>query len=79
MDPYQNPQVWSGSAQRWRPHVVVKYNVGVTFFFFFFFLIFFNFLQKGTGHTERPILMPVPTKHVVPRKEVPFGGQNNLG
>ena len=30
-----------------------------------------------TGHTERPILMPVPTKHVVPRKEVPFGGQNN--
>ena len=71
MDPYQNPQVWSGSPQRWRPHVVVKYNVGVTFF-----LTFFN---EGTGHTERPILMPVPTKHVVPRKEVPFGGQNNLG
>ena len=56
--------------------MVVKYNVGVTFFSFFFsfFLTLFN---KGTGHTERPILMPVPTKHVVPRKEVPFGGQNN--
>ena len=57
--------------------MVVKYNVGVTFFFFFFF--FLTFFNEGTGHTERPILMPVPTKHVVPRKEVPFGGQNNLG
>ena len=53
--------------------MVVKYNVDVTF------LSFLTFFNEGTGHTERPILMPVPTKHVVPRKEVPFGGQNNLG
>ena len=59
--------------------MVVKYNVGVTFFSFTFFFLFLTFFNKGTGHTERPILMPVPTKHVVPRKEVPFGGQNNLG
>ena len=35
--PDQHCQVWSKSGRRWRPHVGVKYTVGVTFFSFFFF------------------------------------------
>ena len=34
--PDQHCQVWSKSGRRWRPHVGVKYTVGVTFFFFFY-------------------------------------------
>ena len=35
--PDQHCQVWSKSGRRWRPHVGVKYTVGVTFFSFFLF------------------------------------------
>ena len=43
--------------------------------FFFFFL---GFLGKATGRTVRPIWTDEGSKRVVPLKEVPFGGLNNV-
>ena len=46
------------------------------------FSLFFCFLCQGgptpTGHTVRPIWMNESSKHVVPLKEVPFGGLNDV-
>ena len=44
----------------------------------FFFLSFFGFLGKATGRTVRPIWTNESSKRVVPLKEVPFGGLNDV-
>ena len=43
-----------------------------------FFLSFFGFLGKATGRTVRPIWSNESSKRVVPLKEVPFGGLNDV-
>ena len=43
-----------------------------------FFSSFFGFLGKTTGRTVRPIWTNEGSKRVVPLKEVPFGGLNNV-
>ena len=45
-----------------------------------FFLFFFGggFLGKATGRTVRPIWTNESSKRVVPLKEVPFGGLNDV-
>jgi len=43
-----------------------------------FFLSFFGFFAKATGRTVRPIWTNESSKCVVPRKEVPFGGLNDV-
>ena len=43
-----------------------------------FFLSFFRFLGKATGRTVRPIWTNESSKRVVPLKEVPFGGLNDV-
>jgi len=43
-----------------------------------FFLSFFGFLGKATGRTVRPIWTNESSKRVVPLKEVPFGGLNDV-
>ena len=43
-----------------------------------FFLSFFGFLGKATGRTLRPIWTNEGSKRVVPLKEVPFGGLNDV-
>ena len=45
---------------------------------FFSFLFFGGFLGKATGRTVRPIWTNEGSKRVVPLKEVPFGGLNNV-
>jgi len=44
----------------------------------YFFLLFFAFFAKATGRTVRPIWTNEGSKRVVPLKEVPFGGLNNV-
>jgi len=46
----------------------------IVFFYFFCFVIF----AKATGRTMRPIWTNEGSKRVVPRKEVPFGGLNDV-
>jgi len=41
-------------------------------------LSFFGFLGKATGRTVRPICTNESSKRVVPLKEVPFGGLNDV-
>jgi len=43
-----------------------------------FFLHFFAFLGKATGRTVRSIWTNEGSKRVVPLKEVPFGGLNDV-
>ena len=45
---------------------------------FFLFLFFWGFLGKATGRTVRPIWTNESSKRVVPLKEVPFGGLNDV-
>ena len=45
------------------------------FLSFFFFFVFF---AKATGRTVRPIWTNEGSKRVVPLKELPFGGQNDV-
>jgi len=47
-----------------------------TVFLFSFF--YFGFLGKATGRTVRPIWTNEGSKRVVPLKEVPFGGLNDV-
>jgi len=42
------------------------------------FFSFFGFLGKATGRTVRPTWTNEGTKCVVPLKEVPFGGLNDV-
>jgi len=49
--------------------------VSFSLFFFFLFLFFF---AKATGRTVRQIWTNEGSKRVVPRKEVPFGGLNDV-
>jgi len=42
------------------------------------FFLFFGFLGKATGRTVRPNWTNEGSKGVVPLKEVPFGGLNNV-
>ena len=44
----------------------------------FFLSFFFVFFAKATGRTVRPICTNESSKHVVPLKEVPFGGLNDV-
>ena len=43
-----------------------------------FFLSFFGFIAKATGRTVHPIWTNEGSKRVVPLKEVPFGGLNDV-
>jgi len=43
-----------------------------------FFLSFFVFFAKATGRTVRHIWTNEASKRVVPLKEVPFGGLNDV-
>ena len=47
-------------------------------FFLFSFFLFFGSLGKATGRTVRPIWTNESSKRVVPLKEVPFGGLNDV-
>ena len=42
------------------------------------FLSFFGFLGKATGRTVRRIWTNEGSKRIVPLKEVPFGGPNDV-
>jgi len=42
------------------------------------FFFFFGFFAKATGRTVRPIWTNEGSKRVVPLKEVPFGGLNDV-
>jgi len=42
------------------------------------FSFFFGFFAKATGRTVRSIRTNKGSKHVVPHKEVPFGGLSNV-
>ena len=42
------------------------------------FFSFFGFFAKATGRTVRPIWTNESSKRVVPLKEVPFGGPNDV-
>ena len=57
---------------------VVWANSQIATVFFSFFFFFFWFLRKGTGRTVRPIWTNKGSKRVVPLKEVPFGGPNDV-
>ena len=43
-----------------------------------FFFLFFGSFAKATGRTVRPIWTNEGSKRVVPLKEVPFGGLNDV-
>ena len=43
-----------------------------------FFFLFFGYFAKATGRTVRPIWTNEGPKRVVPLKEVPFGGLNDV-
>ena len=45
---------------------------------FFLSFFFWGFLGKATGRTVRPIWTNESSKRVVPLKEVPFGGLNDV-
>ena len=45
---------------------------------YFFFFFGGGFLGKATGRTVRPIWTNESSKRVVPLKEVPFGGLNDV-
>jgi len=45
---------------------------------FSFFLVFFVYFAKATGRTVRQIWTNEGSKRVVPLKEVPFGGLNDV-
>jgi len=45
---------------------------------FFSFFLFFGFLGKATGRTVRQIWTNEGSKRVVPLKEVPFAGLNDV-
>ena len=49
-----------------------------TVFFILFLFLFFGFLGKATGRIVRPIWTNESSKRVVPLKEVPFGGLNDV-
>ena len=51
-------------------------SLPLSFFLSFFF--FLGFLGKATGRTVRPIWTNESSKRVVPLKEVPFGGLNDV-
>ena len=42
------------------------------------FFLYFGFFAKATGRTVRPIWTNEGSKRVVPLKEVPFGGLNDV-
>jgi len=42
------------------------------------FFLLFVFFAKATGRTVRQIWTNEGSKRIVPRKEVPFGGLNNV-
>ena len=42
-----------------------------------FFFVFFGFFNKATAYTPTLIFMQSTSEHVVPGKEVPFGGLDN--
>jgi len=42
------------------------------------FFLFFGYFAKATGRTVRPIWTNEGSKRVVPLKEVPFGGPNDV-
>jgi len=44
----------------------------------FYILFFFGYLGKATGRTARPIWTNESSKRVVPLKEVPFVGLNDV-
>ena len=46
--------------------------------YWFLVSLFFGFLGKATGRTVRPIWTNKGSKRVVPLKEVPFGGLNDV-
>ena len=56
----------------WR--VCVSFTDALVFFIF----NFFGFFGKATGRTVRPIWTNESSKRVVPLKEVPFGGLNDV-
>jgi len=43
-----------------------------------FYFIIFSFLGKATGRIVRPIWTNEGSKRVIPLKEVPFGGLNDV-
>jgi len=43
-----------------------------------FFFLFFEFFAKATGRPVRPIWTNEGSKRVIPLKEVPFGGLNDV-
>ena len=43
-----------------------------------FFFLFFGYFAKATGRTVRPIWTNEGPKRVVPLKELPFGGLNDM-
>jgi len=45
---------------------------------FFLFFLFFVFFATATGRTVRQIWINEGSKRVVPLKEVPFGGLNDM-
>ena len=45
---------------------------------FLLYFLFFGFLGKATGRIVRPIWTSESSKRVVPLKEVPFGGLNDV-
>ena len=57
------------------PQMVWANSQFATVFFSFFF---WGFLGKATGRTVRPIGTNESSKRVVPLKEVPFGGLNDV-
>jgi len=44
----------------------------------FFLSFFFEFFAKATGRPVRPIWTNEGSKRVIPLKEVPFGGLNDV-
>ena len=56
----------------------VRRNLPVCPFATVFFFLFFGFFAKATGRTVRTIWTNEGSKRVVPLKEVPFGGLNDV-
>jgi len=42
-----------------------------------FFFVFWGFFNKATAYTPKRIFTLSTSEHVVPSKEVPFGGLDN--
>jgi hypothetical protein len=71
MEPYQN------GVDRMQGGVYTDMQHITKSFRFFFFSVFIS-IGKRTAQTAGAILMVNGSKDVVWRKEVPFGGQNNI-